>query len=87
MAIGNGTGCRTAAIAASLLLTIGGYARCEPALYDCGTSAACLVYAITAVLQLHHGGDMMREIRRRKPEPTLLPTRRIFNLPHHTGMT
>ena len=31
-------------------------------------------------------GDMMYEIRRRKPEPTLLPTQGIFNLPHHVGM-
>ena len=26
------------------------------------------------------------KMRRRKPEPTLLPTQRIFNLPHHIGM-
>ena len=29
---------------------------------------------------------MMYEMRRRKPEPTLLLTHGIFNLPHHTGM-
>ena len=28
----------------------------------------------------------MYEIRRRKPEPTLLPNQGIFNLPHHIGM-
>ena len=32
------------------------------------------------------GGDIMYEMRRRKSEPTLLPTDRIFNLPHHIGM-
>ena len=42
-----------------------------------------LFYAITAVFQLYHGGDMMYEMRRGKPEPMLLPTRGIFNLPHH----
>ena len=25
-------------------------------------------------------------MRRRKPEPTVLPTGRIFNLPYHIGM-
>ena len=29
---------------------------------------------------------MMCEIRRRKPEPTLLLSQEIFNLPHHIGM-
>ena len=29
---------------------------------------------------------MMYEMRRRKPEPTLLPTQGTFNLPHHIGM-
>ena len=38
------------------------------------------------VFQLYHGGDMMHEMRRRNPEPTLLPTREIFNVPYHTGM-
>ena len=33
-----------------------------------------------------HGSDMMYEMRRRKPEPTLLLTQGTFNLPHHTGM-
>ena len=28
----------------------------------------------------------MYEMRRRKPEPTLLLTQGIFNLPHHIGM-
>ena len=28
----------------------------------------------------------MYEMRRRKPEPLLLPTQRIFNHPHHIGM-
>ena len=29
---------------------------------------------------------MMYEMRRRKPNPTLLPTQGIFNLPHYVGM-
>ena len=29
---------------------------------------------------------MMYEMRRRKPEPTLLPTQGIFTIPHHIGM-
>ena len=33
----------------------------------------CLL-AIATVFQLYHGGDMMYEMRRRKPEPTLLST-------------
>ena len=33
-----------------------------------------LIYAIPTVLQLYHGGDMMYELIRRKPEPTLLQT-------------
>ena len=46
-----------------------------------------LVYAIcTVIFQSYHGGDMMHEIRRRKPEPTFLPSEEIFNLPHHIGM-
>ena len=36
--------------------------------------------------QLYHGGDMMYEMRKLKPEPTLLPTQGNFNLPHHIGM-
>ena len=45
-----------------------------------------LFYAIAAVFQLYHGGDMIYKMRRRKPGPTLLPTQGIFNLPHHVGM-
>ena len=29
---------------------------------------------------------MMYEMRRRKPESTRLPSKAIFNLPHHIGM-
>ena len=36
--------------------------------------------------QLYHGGDMMYETGRRKPEPTLLLTEGIFNVPHHIDM-
>ena len=45
-----------------------------------------LFYTIATVFQLYHSGDMMYEMRRRKPEPTLLVTQWIFNLPHHIGM-
>ena len=45
-----------------------------------------LFYAIATIFQLCHGGDMMYEMRKTKPEPTLLPTQGIFNLPHHIGM-
>ena len=38
------------------------------------------------VFKLYHGDDMMYEMRRRKPETTLLLTPGIFNLPHHIGM-
>ena len=30
--------------------------------------------------------DMMCEMKRKKPEHTLLPTQGIFKLPHHIGM-
>ena len=33
-----------------------------------------LFYALARVFQLYHGGDMIYEMKRRKPEPTLLPT-------------
>ena len=42
-----------------------------------------LVYAIATVFQLYHGSDMMYAMRKRKPEPTLLPTQGIFNVPQH----
>ena len=45
-----------------------------------------VVYAIATVFQLYNGSDMMYEMRRRKLEPTLLPTQEILNLPHHKGM-
>ena len=45
-----------------------------------------LFYAIATAFQLYHGSDMWYEMRRRKPEPTLLATQAIFNLPHHVGM-
>ena len=83
--IGNGTGCRTAAIAAPLLLT-NGSARYEAGLHGCGKSPVCLFYAIATVFQSYHGGDLVCEMRRRKPEPTLLSTYGIFKLPHHIGM-
>ena len=45
-----------------------------------------LFYAISTVFQIYHGGDMMYEMRRRKPKPALLPTQLFVNLPHHIGM-
>ena len=42
-----------------------------------------LFYAMATV---YHDGDMMHEMRRRKSEPTLLPTQGIFNLPHRHGV-
>ena len=45
-----------------------------------------LFYAIATVFQLYHGGDMMYEMRRRKPELTRLQTQVIFNHLNHTGM-
>ena len=36
--------------------------------------ACTLLYAETTVFQLYHCGDMMYKMRRRKPEPTFLPT-------------
>ena len=59
------TGCRTAAMAAPLLLTSG-----------LGPSPVCLFYAIATVFQLYNGSDMIYEMRRRKPEATLLPIQR-----------
>ena len=37
-----------------------------------------LFYTVAIVFQLYHGSDMMYEMTRRKPKPTLLPTRGIF---------
>ena len=45
-----------------------------------------LFYTIAAVFQLYHGDDMMYEMRRKKPELTLLQTQGIFKLTHHIGM-
>ena len=83
--IGNGTGCRTAAMAAPLPLT-SGPARCEAALHGCGRKPVCLFYSIATTFEPYHDGDMMYEMRRRKPKPTLLPTQGIFNLPYHIGI-
>ena len=45
-----------------------------------------LFYATATVFQLYLSGDMVHEMRRRKPEPTPLLTKGIFYLPHHIGM-
>ena len=54
----------------------------------CVKGGVCLLlfYTIATVFQLYHGGDTMYEVRRRKTELTLLPTQRIFNISHHSGM-
>ena len=56
----------------------------------CKDSFVCLLfsYAIATEFQLYHGSDMMYEMRRTKPEATLLPNQGICNpLPsHHIDM-
>ena len=47
--------------------------------------ALLLFYAIARAFQLYHGSDMIYETRK-KPDPTLLLTQGIFNLPCHVGM-
>ena len=39
-----------------------------------GNLLRLLFYTIATVFQLYHGSDMMHEMRRRNPEPILLPT-------------
>ena len=41
---------------------------------------------IATVVQLYLGDEMMYHMRRRKSEPTRLPTQGIFNCPHHIAM-
>ena len=48
--------------------------------------AFLLFCTIAKVFQIYLGSDMMYEMKRRKPEPTLLPIQGTFNLPHHIGM-
>ena len=45
-----------------------------------------LFYIIATVFQLdlYLGGDLMYEMRRRKHEPTLVPTQGIFNFSHQS---
>ena len=45
-----------------------------------------LFYAIATVFQLNHSSDVIYAMRRRKPKPTLLPTRGIFNFRYHVGV-
>ena len=67
--------------------TTSGLVRCEAVFYGCGTSPISLFYAIEKVFQLYLGSDVMFEMRRRKPKPTLLQTQRgLCNLPNHIGM-
>ena len=44
-----------------------------------------LLYTTATKFQLYHGVDMMYEMRR-KLEPTLLLTQRIFNFPQKIAM-
>ena len=43
----------------------------------------CLFLVVSYHTKLYYGSDMIYEMRRRKPYPTLLPTQGIFNLQHH----
>ena len=54
----------------------------------CACVCVCflLVYTTATAFLLYHGGDIMSEMRRRKSEPTFLPTQGTFNLLHHIGM-
>ena len=45
-----------------------------------------LSYTIATVFQLYLWCKMMYEMRRRKPEPRLLLTQGMFNLPDDIGM-
>ena len=45
-----------------------------------------VLVAIATLFQLYYGSDMIYEMRRRQPKPTLLPTQGIFNIPHHIDM-
>ena len=51
-----------------------------------GQARLVLFYAIATVFQLYHSHHFMYQIRRRKPEPTLLQTQGLFNVPQHIGM-
>ena len=51
-----------------------------------GKFCLLLFYVRATVFQLYHGGDIMCELRRRKPEPTHLPTQGISNVPHQIDM-
>ena len=57
---------------------------------DHETSCICRYYPRASfygsLFLLYYGGDRMYEVRRRKSEPTILPTQGIFNLPHYIGM-
>ena len=83
--LGNSIDCSTAVMAAPPLLT-SGRVRYEAMFHSCATSLVCLFYAIATLFQLYHGGDIMHEMRMRKPEPRLIPTQGIFNFPHHIGI-
>ena len=51
--------------------------------YKIGKIQILLFYAIAIVFQLYLDGDLMHEMRRRKPEPTLTQTQGIFKLLQH----
>ena len=60
--------------------------------YAVSTSVAQLYLGCLLVMILHHSNSISVISRRlydvwdEEPEPTLLPTQAIFNLPHHIGM-
>ena len=47
---------------------------------------ACCFLLFYTIATVFHAGDMMYEMRKRKPEPTFVPIQGIFNLPHNIGM-
>ena len=55
-------------------------------MYSVQLLVCLLFYAMATIFQLHHVGDMMYEMRRRKPKPILLPIQGIFNLLRYLGM-
>ena len=88
-----------ATIQCLVLTSMGGSdTDCMGGLYRCIVACAhlrkgtggfvCLLLLdiIATVFQLYHTSDMMYEMRRNKPKPTLLLTQGSFNLLDHIGM-
>ena len=60
-------------------------------LHQDSMQALAELFVCVFVVVLHHSNGISvmswrYEMRRRKPEPTLLPTQIMFNLPHHIVM-